>query len=291
MNTLRAKSLLTAALAAKFAFGLPLVPFQAQLATMTATTSAMAAESEWFVTEGAKIRLISLPAPDGKTINAGLQIDLEKGWKTYWRAPGASGLPPQLDFSGSTNIASTSIDYPVPMTFGENGNLTAGYDSSVTLPITISPLFAGRPVNVKLGGLVGICAEVCIPVQFSLSLEENGQGGSSRSVATELLFARSNLIQAQNDGFMVKSASVKDKMLAIEAVVPEGTSQTTVMVEGPSDWYLTPTHAVSVNGTTAQFEVSLANIPADARPEQTELRLTLVSNGKGVETRMTPTRQ
>lgn len=280
MNISRTNSQLFTALAATFALGLSV-----------SAQSADAAESEWFVTEGAKIRLISLPASDGKTINAGLQINLDKGWKTYWRAPGASGLPPQLDFSGSTNIAATSIDYPVPMTFGENGNLTAGYDKSVTLPITIDPLFAGRPVKVNLAGLVGVCAEVCIPVQFSLSLEENGKGVSNRAIASELLLARANLIMDQQADFMIQSATVSDQMLKVEAIVPEGSSESTILVEGPSDWYLTPTYAASIEGTKAQFEVSLADIPADAKPEETELRLTLVSNGKGVDTRMTPTRQ
>ena len=60
MNKLHAKSLLFTALAATFALGLSV-----------SAPKAEAAESEWFVTEGAKIRLISLPAPDGKTINTG----------------------------------------------------------------------------------------------------------------------------------------------------------------------------------------------------------------------------
>ena len=257
-----------------------------------AASSAAAAESDWFVTEGAKIRLISLPSPDSKSINAGLQINLEKGWKTYWRSPGASGLPPQLDFSGSNNIAATKVDYPVPMTFGENENLTAGYDQSVTLPISISPLFAGRPVTVQLGGVVGICAEVCIPVQFALSLQENGKGiSSSREIASELLLARSNLIGAQSPDFMVQTARVVDNMLTIKAKVPAGTRDSTALVEGPTSWYLTPSRAVSIVGTNAQYQVSLQDIPADAKPEATELRVTLVSDGKGVETRLTPARQ
>ncbi|MEP0943628.1 MAG: protein-disulfide reductase DsbD domain-containing protein [Rhizobiaceae bacterium] len=263
----------------------------ASLALGVAANSALAAESDWFVTEGAKIRLISLPAPDGKTINAGLQINLERGWKTYWRSPGASGLPPQLDFTGSNNIAATAVDYPVPMTFGENENLTAGYDKSVTLPITISPLFAGRPVSVKLSGVVGICAEVCIPVQFALSLQENGQGISSREIASELLLARANLVGPQHSDFMVKAARVNGKTLDIEAVVPVGTSQTTALVEGPASWYLTPARAISIDGTVAQYKVSLMDIPSDAKPEETELRITLVSKGAGVETKLTPARQ
>ncbi|MEM9732538.1 MAG: hypothetical protein AAF903_03505 [Pseudomonadota bacterium] len=61
---------------------------------LLATTAAHGASSQWFETEGAKIRLVGLPSADGKMIDAGLQIELEEGWKTYWKSPGASGLPP-----------------------------------------------------------------------------------------------------------------------------------------------------------------------------------------------------
>ncbi len=28
---------------------------------------------------------------------AAVQLDLEPGWKTYWRAPGDAGIPPSFD--------------------------------------------------------------------------------------------------------------------------------------------------------------------------------------------------
>ncbi|MEP1206646.1 MAG: protein-disulfide reductase DsbD domain-containing protein [Rhizobiaceae bacterium] len=261
------------------------------LFAMSAAGSAFAAESEWFTTEGAKIRLISLPSTDGKKIDAGLQIQLDKGWKTYWRSPGASGLPPQLDFSQSSNIATAKIDYPAPMTFGNDDNLTAGYDFPVTFPITIDPLFSGRPVNLRVAGVIGICAEVCIPVQFALSLLEEGKGLSTRDIASTLLQARTNLVGEQTKDFHVTTARVDGKTMHIEAKIPEGTKQSTALVEGPSSWYLTPARAKSIDGTKAHYEISLKDIPADAAPESTEVTVTLISDGIGVETRLTPARQ
>ena len=32
------------------------------------------------------------------------RVKLRPGWKTYWRYPGDSGVPPQFDFSGSENL-------------------------------------------------------------------------------------------------------------------------------------------------------------------------------------------
>ena len=31
-------------------------------------------------------------------LRAGIEIKMQPGWKTYWRYPGDSGVPPQLRF-------------------------------------------------------------------------------------------------------------------------------------------------------------------------------------------------
>ena len=41
---------------------------------------------------------------DNGELLAGVQIRLEPGWKTYWRTPGDSGVPPSFDWSGSKNL-------------------------------------------------------------------------------------------------------------------------------------------------------------------------------------------
>ena len=60
-------------------------------------------DSGWAETEGGRMRLVVDPAPraDG-TIAGILDIDLDPGWKTYWRDPGGAGIPPMLDVSQST---------------------------------------------------------------------------------------------------------------------------------------------------------------------------------------------
>ena len=49
---------------------------------------------------------------------AALEIRLAPGWKTYWRAPGEAGFPPQFDFSSSRNLENLEIIWPAPMLFG-----------------------------------------------------------------------------------------------------------------------------------------------------------------------------
>ena len=261
------------------------------LLLFTSALPSQAANSPWFETEGARLRLISQPSADGKTIEAGLEVRLEKGWKTYWRSPGASGLPPQLDFGASQNVAKTHIHYPVPVTFGEGDNLTVGYNESVTFPIQIEPLFGNRPVRLALDGLIGICAVVCIPVKFDLVLNEDGKGVSTREVASSLNYARSKLAKEPSEEFRIDTVLYRRKNLEIVATVPKGSVSSTVLVEGPVSWYLTPATAKDINGTTARFQIGLPDLPSDANPLKTELKLTLISDGNAVETDMIPTRQ
>ena len=47
-------------------------------------------------------------------VRAGVEIKLDPGWKTYWRDPGDSGMPPTLDFSGSDNVKAVTVLWPAP---------------------------------------------------------------------------------------------------------------------------------------------------------------------------------
>ena len=64
-----------------------------------------ASSSDVFRTDGGSLRLVTtgLAGPDG-IVRGALEIALEPGWKTYWREPGSSGVPPQIDVSRSLNV-------------------------------------------------------------------------------------------------------------------------------------------------------------------------------------------
>ena len=264
------------------------------LALCFAVSPTFAASSSWLKTEGAKIRLISMPSADGESLQAGLQVELEKGWKTYWKAPGASGLPPQLDFSASKNVVKTRMHFPVPIAFGSSRNLTAGYDTSITFPIDVEPLFANRPVVLKATGLIGLCADICVPFQFELGLTEDGKGQSKRDIARALLSSRSSLMSQSTERQNLSEVWFDDrdsKKLIIKARVPQDTQNGLLLVEGPSNWYLTPARASTISGDTARFEIDLSQMPKGTDPTTENLRFSLVADGVGVWQDMMPQRR
>ena len=77
---------------------------------------AKAVESAWDATPEARARLLSAVDATGSDgeLRFGIEFVLKDGWKTYWRAPGPQGYPPNLEWDGSDNIASAEITWPTP---------------------------------------------------------------------------------------------------------------------------------------------------------------------------------
>src|SRR4029078_13028727 len=138
--------------------------------------------SPWVELNNARARLVAGPpvAKAAKSHLAGVEIALAEGWKTYWRMPGDAGVPPNFDWSGSTNVGSLQVLYPAPMRMSEPGAETVGYKVSVLFPVEIVPKDPSRPVNVVLVMEFGVCREICIPAEakFTLTLPATGMTGS-----------------------------------------------------------------------------------------------------------------
>ncbi|SDD96782.1 Thiol-disulfide interchange protein, contains DsbC and DsbD domains [Paracoccus isoporae] len=99
---------------------------------------------------------------------AALELVLEPGWKTYWRSPGDAGLPPEFDWMGS-NIAEVAFHWPAPEIIDSDGLRTLGYHDRLVLPFTVTPQDPDRPVGISAQVTFGLCENICIPAQLTLS--------------------------------------------------------------------------------------------------------------------------
>ena len=88
--------------------------FAAALFLAFAASPADAAMSEWQDMGGGRARLVAELDPASNRIAAAIEIELNDGWKTYWRQPGASGIPPILDFSRSAGFEPGELQLPAP---------------------------------------------------------------------------------------------------------------------------------------------------------------------------------
>ncbi len=141
------------------------------LAALTAPLSAGASSS--YQSEAVNARLITAQsgiAPNASTLSAGLHLQLGDGWKTYWRSPGEVGIPPAIDWEGSSNIANVDFLWPVPTRFRAFGIENFGYDKEVVFPLEIALNEAGAPVRLKASVQLLVCSAICVPEDFVLDL-------------------------------------------------------------------------------------------------------------------------
>lgn len=106
-------------------------------------------------------------APD--THMGALRIRLAPGWKTYWRAPGDSGIPPRFDWTKEEGIAAQQIYWPTPKVFDTFGLRSVGYKGDVILPMKFTTTGEGEDLTVEGRVDLGICEDICVPVSVELS--------------------------------------------------------------------------------------------------------------------------
>lgn len=131
-----------------------------------------AASSDWAEEQQTAARFIAARdalGEDGR-VRAGLQFNLEPHWKVYWRSPGDAGYPPQLDFTGSENVSTTELSWPVPNRFSVIGLETLGYEDEVVFPFTMAAIDPTKPAKLVARVNYLTCNDVCIPYEANLEM-------------------------------------------------------------------------------------------------------------------------
>ena len=142
------------------------------LAALAAAGEVRAAASPWARTPEAAVRLVSASEAVGglDRLRLGLEFELAPGWKTYWRSPGEGGLPPALDWTGSSNLGEAGLYWPAPARFTILGIDSVGYEDGLLLPMDVQVPRPGEPVRVALRVDYLTCSDICVPQSADLAL-------------------------------------------------------------------------------------------------------------------------
>ncbi len=252
-----------------------------------------AASSSWADAMGGRLRLI---APGGAlsqsgNLQAGIEIDLEDGWKTYWRSPGDAGIPPEFDFSGSINLKKADVHFPYPKRDKDGDAVSIVYKRDVVFPVDITPLDPALPVILRLSALYGVCEEICVPADGKVSLILSAVTARDEAIASRIAAARDKVPVRTDSGEQLSVRSVlaatDDKTgkpaLDVTIRLPDPSAMHDMFVEGPLDWFLpAPTRLGDAPGG-ARYRVDLSELPKGAELAGTELRFTLLNEGRAAE--------
>jgi DsbC/DsbD-like thiol-disulfide interchange protein len=270
-----------------------IVPLRAALgfaAALFASSFAVEAQAQdaspWQKDGHSAVRLLA-GSRSGAVLLGGVAFQLQPGWKTYWRTPGDSGVPPRFDFSKSDNVEAVTVLWPAPKKFDDGaGGVSLGYHDQIVLPLRIVAKNVDKPVTLRAEINYAVCEKLCIPVEANAELAFN----SVASTEDSALFAALDTVP--------KPANVGDpNPLTIRDVKREGKSEVLVdvvtpddravnlFVEGPTpDWGLPVPKLVEHSPPgVKRFSFQLDGVPPGVNPDGAALKLTLVGGDRSYE--------
>ena len=242
--------------------------------------------SPWQKASHAALRLLA-GSRSGSVLLGGIAIQLDPGWKTYWRTSGDSGVPPRFDFSKSENVEAVTVLWPAPMKFDDGaGGFSLGYHDQVVLPLRIVPKSNDRPVTLRAEINYAVCEKLCIPVEATTELTF----ASVASTEDNVLFAALDTVPKPASVGDLNPLTIRDvkregkSMVLVDVLSPDART-VNLFVEGPTpDWGL-PVPKLLAQGPPGvkRFAFELDGVPPGTNPEGAALKLTLVGGDRSYE--------
>ena len=250
---------------------------------------ALASESSpWDGNQRAAIRLIAGAArTEGAAMvhRAGVEIRLAPGWKTYWRYPGDSGIPPRFDFSGSQNIANVILHWPAPQRLADEGGTSIGYKHDVVFPLDVAPQDATKPVVLALKIDYAVCEKLCVPADGKASLTITGKRSEHDDKLTHsaVLVPRPSAI-GTDGALSIRAAKREGARVIVDVAGPTGTA-VELFAEGPApEWALPlPSPIAGAPFGQQRFKFELDGLPPGAKPDGATLKLTAIAGEQAIE--------
>jgi DsbC/DsbD-like thiol-disulfide interchange protein len=220
---------------------------------------------------------------------AGIEFKFNPGWKTYWRYPGDSGVPPAFDFSKSDNVKSASVLFPAPFRFpdGSGGN-SIGYKRALVLPVHVVPTDPAKPVMLRLKLDYAVCEKLCVPAEANVELKITGADKANDAAvgAAEALVPKTATV-GDSAAFAIRAVhrvvGMKPKIL-VDVAAPPGAAPM-LFAEGPNAQWALPLPE-PVSGAPAglqRFFFVLDGLPPGESEKGATLRLTAVAGDKAIE--------
>ncbi len=242
--------------------------------------------SPWIRDAHSSVRLIA-GSRSGSVFLGGIAFEIQQGWKTYWRTPGDSGVPPRFDFSKSDNVESVSILWPAPMKFPDGaGGISFGYHNQVLLPLRILAKNADKPVTLRAEINYAVCEKLCVPVDARSELKFVSETSTEDNTIATALDSVPKPAKIGDPGpLTIRSVRRDGKLGVLVDVEATDKKDANLFAEGPTlDWALPVPKLVKRDASGVQhFAFDLDGLPPGTSPDNAALKLTLASGDKAYE--------
>ncbi|WP_434053296.1 MAG: protein-disulfide reductase DsbD family protein [Roseibium sp.] len=244
--------------------------------------TARAAMTDWVEVHGGAVRLISSgPLQDGH-YKAGLEFLMEPGWHTYWRYAGEAGIPPQISVTNSKNVGELDILYPVPERYNDGFSESIVYHDGIVLPFLVTPARAADPARLEIEVFFGICKDICVPGEASLSLDFHPEDRNDK-LAGKLVQRDLAAVPGAGPAHGLEFKSVTfdgGDYIMIETQVGDH-RDVDLFAAGPEGSFIGLPKLVTNADGVAVWRLSTKGLVT--APDDDQLRLVLTANGSGIE--------
>lgn len=264
----------------------------ASVLTLAVAATAVAGSSPWDVDSRSAVRLVaarSVVESGVKFLRAGLEIRLQPGWKTYWRYPGDSGVPPAFDIGGSENVKSVTVLWPAPERFADGVGYSIGYRNGVLLPLRVLPRDERKPVLLRLKLDYAVCDTLCVPAKANVELQlSDGDAAYEAIVAAAEARVPKPAVVGFGQSLVIRSinrllGAFGNRLLVDVASATPG--RVDLFAEGPNEkWALPLPRPLPVpQGGLRRFDLELDGVPPNTRVDGATLRFTAVAGNQAIE--------
>jgi len=242
---------------------------------------ALASSTPWMESDGGSVRIVSsgLSGENGG-LRGAVEIKLKPGWKTYWRAPGEAGVPPEIELAPTSDARAAELFFPAPERISDAYASWAGYKHPVTLPVIFHFPQPGMAGIVEGIVFLGICETICIPVEFPFSFDAGADpDNSADAITVESAFAA--LPGEARSDFGVSGASREGSEITFQVTLPPDAQDPALFVVPPAHVQITTPELQGRDGSSAIFTAEALGDPAAVEASM-RIEYTLVAGGKAV---------
>jgi DsbC/DsbD-like thiol-disulfide interchange protein len=250
----------------------------------TSVTADAEEASAWSRDAHSAVRLLA-GSRNGAVLLGGIEFALQDGWKTYWRTPGDSGVPPRIDFAKSENVESVTPLFPAPTKFSDGaGGVSYGYQKHLILPLRIVPKSADKPVTLRATIDYAICERLCLPVDASLELGFADAVSAMDSELATALGAVPKPAEIGTGSFGISEVRRDGNRVVVDVLKPQS-AHVELFVEGPApSWSLPePKPEEHAPPGLSRFAFDLEGLPPGAQAQGAALKFTLVGRDGAYE--------
>ncbi|GHB02829.1 thiol:disulfide interchange protein DsbD [Algimonas arctica] len=184
--------------------------FLTLLLWLTATTGALATSSLPIDTGKVEASLLSshYTVAPGETFQIALKTELDDHWHTYWRNPGDSGEPVQINWTVPGTVTTGDIVWPLPAPIPTGPIINYGFEGAPLFPVDFTlaaDAAIGSVIEVEADVYYLVCKDICIP--------ENGTLRIILQVADE------SELNDRNAAAIAEAINVAPRALAIPAAM------------------------------------------------------------------------